>query len=269
MKSEIKRKEPPYKANYTTEDYDIARNFSSKVYNEFGGFIRAIMIFGGGSPPTVTGVKGDIDILIIVDNVSFYLTPEIIETYRIIVEKCAIETSNQLHITTLRLTSFWEYVRVGDPIVMNMLRSGVGLIDTGFVFPLQLLLYEGRIRPTPESVNAYFGKSKAAYYSAKSRLLQGAMDLYWAVMDCTHAALMHAGEIPATPQGAADKLYERYVKTNKLDKKYPEILRKFYDISRKILHREIKEIKGEQFDKMVTDAKEFIAALNTLCGRKV
>ena len=265
MKSEIKRKELPYKANYTTDDYDTARKFATKVYNEFGGFLKAIMVFGGGS---TTPTKGDIDMLIIVDNVSFYLTPEIIETYRIIVERSAMETSNRLHITTLRLTSFWEYVRSGDPIVMNMLRSGVALIDTGFVFPLQLLLFEGRIRPTKEAVDAYFGKSKAAFYSAKGRIIQGVMDLYWAVMDCTHAALMNVGEIPATPQSAADRLYEKFVITKKLDKKYPEMVRKFYEISRKIMHRDIREISGQDFDKMQKDAQDFISAMGKLAGRK-
>ena len=265
MRSEIRKKEIPYRANYTTEDYDTARQFASKVYKEFGGFIKGIMIFGGGSQ-TVT--KGDIDILIIVDNVSFYLTPEIIETYRIIIEKSAIETSNRLHITTLRLTSFWEYIRVGDPIIVNMLRSGVGLIDTGFIFPLQLLLYEGRIRPTEESINAYFGKSKSAFFNGKAKIIQAVMDLYWAVMDCTHAVLMSTGEIPSTPQNAAETLHQKFVVTKKLDKKYPEILKKFYDISRKILHREIKEVNGEMFDKMEKDAKDFIMALKKVVEQK-
>ncbi len=68
------------------------------------------------------------------------LTPEFVETYRIIVEKLALKHSKRLHITTLKLTNFWEYMRVGDPIGLNILRTSLPLYDVGFFEPLQQLL---------------------------------------------------------------------------------------------------------------------------------
>ena len=109
------------------------------------------------------GKQGDIDILIVFDDVSVNLTPEIVSTYRIIIEKVISEVSTRLHVTTIKLTTYWEYVRAGDPIGMNILRDGVALLDTGFFDPLHALLVRGRIRPSPESVWTYLRELPEPY----------------------------------------------------------------------------------------------------------
>ncbi len=364
MKAQIQRRENPFKSKYSKEDYDIAREFSTKLYKEFGALIKAIMIFGGesgstshvvpslqelsdsekkhklfvnefnkglqeqstlgqqlpqqhqaqdqsqysishqnsnhqsahhtaqqgahhqnspqsaqqnaeqfvkqGLPPQEKNIfaKGDIDILIIVDNVSFYLTPDLVEVYRVVTEKLAIETSKRLHITTLRITSFWEYMRVGDPVGINILRSGIALIDTGFIYPMQLLLFEGRIRPSPESVSAYFGRTTSSLLSSQSHLIQATLDLYWASIDASHAAIMHLGEIPTSPREVSHVLHERFVKTGKIHKKYPATMEKMYNLSRKILHREIREVSGKEYQEMFEEVKDFVDTLKKVSGRK-
>ena len=67
-----------------------------------------------------------------------------------------IESSEKLHITTLKFTSFWEYIRAGDPVGVNILREGMALIDSGFFEPMQQLLIQGKMRPSPEAVWVYF-----------------------------------------------------------------------------------------------------------------
>ncbi|MFO8241301.1 MAG: hypothetical protein R6T90_09945, partial [Dissulfuribacterales bacterium] len=62
-----------------------------------------------------------------------------VEAYRVIVEKIISKTSERLHITTLKFTNFWEYIRGGDPVGLNMLRGGIPLIDSGFFEPMQQL----------------------------------------------------------------------------------------------------------------------------------
>lgn len=254
MKAKIEKKEMPFKADYTREDYDTARDFSQKVYKEFGAFIRAIVIFGGSREHRQ---KGDIDLLIIVDNVSFYLTPEVIETYRVVTEKIAFDVSKRLHVTTLRFTSFWEYMRAGDPLGVNILRTGVALIDTGFFYPLQLMLFEGRIRPTPESVQAYMSRAASTLHNSRWHIMQAALDLYWAVIDSAHAALMRHGEIPPSPKDAPDMISEVLVKNREVDRSCPGIMNDFYLLSRKILHREIADISGKEFDKWYEKANFF------------
>ncbi len=271
MRFKIEKRENPNLQKYSKEDLDVAYKFSEKAYKEFADFIKTIVLFGSKSrrefDRNLEGTK-DIDILIVVDDTSIYLTSEVIETYRVITEKIASETSDRLHITTLQLTHFWDYARAGDPLAVNMLRDGVPLLDTGFFEPLQALLKQGRIRPTPESIWSYLGRASPTIYNSKWHLLQATLDLYWAVIDAAHAALMEHGEIPPSPAQVDDMLYEKLVKNKLLENKYVHTMKKFYDISRKIIHREIKEIKGKDYDKLLKEAEEFVERIRDLILKK-
>jgi hypothetical protein len=100
------------------------------------------------------------------------------------------KVSKKLHITTFKYTSFWEFVRNGDPIAINILRDGVPLIDREFFRPLQLLLLQGRIRPSQEAVWNYYYKSPETLQASKIKMISAVMDLYWAVIDAEPCALM-------------------------------------------------------------------------------
>lgn len=256
MKVKIEKKENPNKKRYDKKNIDVAYKFASSIYKEMGSYLKGIILFGSTSRKSTSA--GDIDILLILDDISIDLTPEFIQTYRIMVEKLVADISKKLHITTLKYTSFWEYVRNGDPVAVNILRDGYPLIDTGFFEPLQALLYQGRIRPSAESIWTYFSRSPVTLNNAKWHIMQATLDLYWAVIDASHAALMSIGEIPPTPSHVADMIREKLVKQKLLEAKYASIVNKFYDLSRMILHRDIKEVSGEEFDLYLKEAEEYI-----------
>ncbi|MBW2999415.1 hypothetical protein KY339_01980, partial [Candidatus Woesearchaeota archaeon] len=174
------------------------------------------------------------------------------------IQKIISEVSKRLHITSMRLTSFWEYVKSGDPVAINILRDGVAIIDSGFFEPLQALLKQGRIRPTSESVWSYFTRAPATLHNSKWHIMQATLDLYWAVIDAAHAALMRLKQIPPSPIHVADMLDEKMVKKKLLDKKYVETMRKFYNLSKMITHREIREIKGDEYEGYYKEAEEFV-----------
>ncbi|MEM4366234.1 MAG: nucleotidyltransferase domain-containing protein [Candidatus Woesearchaeota archaeon] len=256
---EITHRLPPNVGTYPTENREIARKFAKKVYAEFGNFIKAIILFGEAARRT--GKEHDIDILIVVDDVSIVLSPELVQTYRIIVEKAIGETSPKLHVMSLKLTTFWEYVRAGDPVIINILRDGVALIDSGFFDPLQLLLRQGRIRPSKESVWNYLVRAPYTISNSKWHILQATLDLYWAVIDSAHAALMHLGEIPPSPAHVAEMIYEKLVKKGIVSKRYAEIMANFYKLQKQITHRELKEISGNDYARYLKDAEDFIATM--------
>lgn len=267
MHFKIEKKENPNINKYQKTEIDIAYKFTEKTYKEFGDFIKSIVLFGSQSRKSEQK-KSDIDILIVIDDTAIYLTNEVIQTYRVIVEKISAEISDRLHVTTLQFTHFWDYCRVGDPIAINMLRDGVPLLDIGFFEPLQILLKQGKIRPTPESVWTYLGRAGPTLYNAKWHILQGALDLYWAVIDAAHAALMEHGEIPPSPGVVAELMENKLVKTKLLDKRYVDIMRNFYRLSRMIIHREIREIKGEEYDRYINEATDFVDTMRKLVLRK-
>ncbi|MBI4438668.1 nucleotidyltransferase domain-containing protein [Candidatus Woesearchaeota archaeon] len=248
---------------YSRDDLSTAYEFSKKIYSEFGTFVKAIVLFGSVAKNTKSG-KGDIDILILIDDVTVALSPELVQTYRIIVEKTMASTSPKLHVTSLKLSTFWEYVRAGDPVGINILRDGVALLDTGFFDPLHALLIRGRIRPSQESVWSYFSRAPKTIHNSKWHVLQAVLDLYWAVVDSAHAALMKLGEIPPSPDHVAYMMEQRMVQTMLISRKYSDTMNKFYTLQKRIIYRDIKEISGKEYDALLTEAQEFVTAMQQL-----
>ncbi|MCX6707284.1 MAG: hypothetical protein NT001_04045, partial [Candidatus Woesearchaeota archaeon] len=84
------------------------------------------------------------------------------------------------------------------------------------------------------------------------------LDLYWAVIDSAHAALMKYGEIPPSPSHVADLMNDKLVASGKTSQKYVQTMKDFYELSRKITHREIKEVTGAEYQKHFNDAQDFV-----------
>jgi uncharacterized protein (UPF0332 family) len=75
---------------------------------------------------------------------------------------------------------------------------------------------------------------------------------------------MKAGEIPPSPDHVADLLEERFVKRKLLEKKYSTIMRKYYRIMKMIMHRDIKDITGDQYEVYYKEADEFVKRMKKL-----
>ncbi|MFH0867756.1 MAG: nucleotidyltransferase domain-containing protein [Candidatus Woesearchaeota archaeon] len=260
MKFDLPKSSHPNLEKYEKHEIDLSYRFANDMYKEMGSLIRGVIIFGSAARKKIT-VRSDIDILVIIDDTTISLSPEVVEAYRVIVNKTIVNVSTRLHITTLRFTSFWDYIRNGDPIGINILRDGVALIDSGFFEPLQALLKRGKIRPTSESIWTYYIRAPNTLHNSKWHLLQATLDLYWSVIDAAHAALMKHGEIPPTPEHVADLLEDKLVKKKLLERKYVDIMRHFYKLMKMITHREIKEIKGEEYDKNYKRAEDFVSRM--------
>ncbi|MFC1691666.1 nucleotidyltransferase domain-containing protein [Nanoarchaeota archaeon] len=267
MEFEIKNQPKPASQKYSDSDIQLAYNFAKDLNKEFESFVKALVLFGSRSRKTASK-KGDIDVLIIVDDVTVFLTREMIEAYRLIIQKLILKHSTRLHVTTLKFTSFWEYIRAGDPIAINMLRDGMSILDTGFFDPLQMLLRQGRIRPTTESIWSYFSRAPATLYNSKWHLLQATVDLYWAVIDSAHAVLMTQNVIPPSPDHVADMLKEHLANKGIIEKKHVKTMRDFYQLQKAIMHRDMRSVSGQDYEKHYSRAKEFVDDMRKIIEKK-
>ena len=242
-------------------DIDTARRFAKVMYQEFGSFISGLVLFGS-SIKQPSNPKRDIDILVILDDVKITFTKDLVQTYRIITEKAIANVEpRRLHVQSMKLTSFWEYVRAGDPVAINILRYGVALIDTGFFDPLKLLLQQGRIRPSIESIHTYLSMSPASLKRSKQHLLTAVIDLYWAGIDAAHAALMSKGEIPPTPEHVSDMIQRHLVNNKEITRKYADIMRRLYIVYKKITRLELTEISGSDYEKLKNETEFFVEGM--------
>ncbi len=251
------------------QDTKLVYEFAKKVKQELGDFVKAIILFGSYArriqSQTLTKQSdktsekiNDIDILIIIDDINFAITKEVAEAYRLLVEKIIAQVSQKLHVTTFRFTSFWEYVRVSDPVAVNILRDGIPIFDIGFFEPLQMLLYQGRIRPSVEAIYAYYNRAPRSLQRSKDYLLMAVIELYWAVMDSAHAVLMKFGEVPPSPEHVASIMKQRLVKESLISKQDVLIVENFYKLMKQITTKQKTFITGKEFDKLLSQAQSFV-----------
>ena len=256
----IHKKNSKTKHDYSAHNIDIAYKFSKIIHDELGDLVKGIILFGSAARKRQD--VNDIDILLIIDDVSIRLVPELVQTYRIIVEKTVEKVSSKIHVTSMKFTSFWEYVRAGDPVAVNIIREGYALYDTGFFEPIQILLYQGRIKPSNEALWSYFNRGNQFLASSQRRLIDAVIDLYWGAMDIAHAALMSIDEVPVSPEEVPDLIEDKLVKTKLLNKKIPWTLRKLYSYNKKISSGKLKSISGAEFDFLLKETNFYFEHLS-------
>ncbi len=262
MEFPVKRREIP--SSHIPDDIQqIAYQFTTLVHKELGDLVRAVVLFGSASREPAKKPH-DIDILIIIDDVHVTFTAELQQAYRIIVENCVRHVDTRLHITTLRFSNFWEYVRTTDPIVATILRDGIAILDTGFFGPMQLLLRQGRLRPTHEAMWSYWARAPQLTLASKWKLMLGIIDLYWAVINSAHAALMAAGVTPQTPEHVPQLLKEHFVDKGLLDEHYARIAERFFTLQKDIYARRIETVAGARYDRLFEEADDFVKRMRTL-----
>ena len=248
------------------KEADIAADFATKAYKRFDKVIKSIVLFG--STVKQSAVAGsDIDIVIIIDDVTINWDQELTAWYRQELEK--IIKNNQysasLHINTIRLSTWWEDLMRGDSVVLNILRYGEAMIDVaGFFNPLKALLIRGKIRPTPEAI--YAALQRAPAHIARSKAAEiGAIDgLFWSMVDSAHAALIAANVPPASPEHISGDLKEYFVNSGKLKMKYVIWYRDLLMLHKKISHGEVKDLKGVEIDAWQERAEEFLQVMANL-----
>ena len=248
------------------KESDIAMDFATKVYKKFDKIVKSVILFGSATKQTtVTG--SDIDIIIILDDVAVNWDQELIAWYREELEKLVKRNPYQgsLHINTVKLSTWWEDMMRGDPVVINILRYGEAMIDmAGFFNPLKNLLIKGKIKSTPEAI--FSALQRAPIHIARSKIAElNAIDgLYWSMVDSAHAALIAANVPPASPEHIPGDLKENFVNTGKLKMKYVVWYRDLLVLHKKITHGEIKNLKGVEIDDWQDRAEEFLEVMANL-----
>jgi len=182
-------------------EHSIAMDFATKVYKEFEKVVKAIILFG--SVVKKSQVAGsDIDIIIVVDDVSVSWDQEVIAWYREELDKILKSNpySREIHINTVKLSTWWDDLIRGDPVIINVLRHGESLIDVGGFFnPLKFLLLQGKIKPTPESIYSCLKRAPMHIARSKAAELNSIEGLFWSMVDSAQAVLSALNILSPSP----------------------------------------------------------------------
>ena len=245
---------------------EIALDFATKVYQKFDKMVKSVVLFG--STIKQSNVAGsDIDIVIIIDDVSINWDQELIAWYREELEKTLKSNpyNREIHVNTIKLSTWWEDLLKGDPVVINIIRYGESIIDFGGFFePLKYLLVKGKIKSTPEAV--YNALQRAPLHISRSKVaeLNAVEGLYWAMVDSAHAALIAANVSPPSPEHIPINLKETFVDNKKLKMKYVIDYRDLHYLHKKIAHGEVTDLKGVEIDEWQVKTEDFMRTMAQL-----
>jgi predicted nucleotidyltransferase/uncharacterized protein (UPF0332 family) len=246
-----------------TKDIDLVYSFAAKIASKeyLGGLIQAVVLFGSVSRDEAR--KGsDLDVLVILDDISNEITSEMASAYSLTVGSllAKLNAHDKIHLTTLGLIRFWDGVRNGEPVITSILRSGKAIVDTGFFGPLKAMLDKGMIKPTRESVVSHLRMAESLLKNIYLHYRRSASDLYWAVIDASQALLMHAGEEPPHPK-AIPSLYRKIAKKHGLSITHARTIELFLGMMADAKKGKIKKFTGKDIDSLRAKAKSFVKAV--------
>ena len=250
---------------------EIAMDFATKIYKKFNETIKSIVLFGSSAKKSSTP-NSDIDIIIIIDDVAIKWDLELIAWYREELGKVIGGNPyiKSLHINTVKLSTWWQDLIRGDPVVINVVRYGDALIDFGgFFSPLKILLQEGKIRSTPEAIYTLLQRAPTHMARTRASMLAAIDGLYWAYVDSAHAALIAANVMPPSPEHIFQSLKDNFVDKGMLKMKYAESYRDLHLLAKDIIHGKIAEIKGNDIDEWFGKSDDFLKEMASIVDKLV
>jgi uncharacterized protein (UPF0332 family)/predicted nucleotidyltransferase len=238
---------------------DIAMDFAQKLYLKFDKLIKAVVLFGSTAKRNNT-IGSDVDIIIIIDDAIVKFDEKLILWYRENLGEILKLNPyrEELHINTVKLSTWWTDLYMGDPTVINIIRYGDTLIDFGgFFSPLKIMLQEGRIKPTPEAIYTCLNRAPLHITRSKFAQISAIEGCYWSMVDSSQALLMAIKIIPPSPENIPILLKENFVDKKLLKMNSVIDFKELYDLHKKMMHGELHNIEGKTIDEWQYKAEQF------------
>ena len=253
----------------------VSQIHKSLVLQKFDKYIVSYVIAGSLVRGEATK-ESDVDVFVIVNDTDVKRMPrlELKERLRgMICHQHVAEASalagvkkNILNVQIYLLTDFWESVKDAHPVIFTFIRDGIPLYDKGTFLPWKALLKMGRLKPSPEAIDMFMSMGDKTIKRAKATFLDVfVQDIYWGVLTPSQALLMLYGLPPPTPKQTVSEMKKVFFEKEKMiEKKYINILEKVVGIYKDYEHEKIKELKGTELDKLLTDMEDYLKRLKEL-----
>ena len=251
---------------YHYENLKITRELAKDLILELKELVRSIVIFGSNTNNTLDK-DSDIDLMIILDNVSVFVTDELREAYNIILRKLTSKHTDKFHILTINLSDFWDMARKGDPVLINILRFGIPIFDRDLFEPVQYLLEIGKIKPSRETAVNYIARANTLLEETKNHLEEACLDLYYSIIDAVHSSLICNNITPPSPK-EMPKIFKKTFNNDAKLKLFTTDIDFFYKLAKDIEYKRIK-IDGKLYDLANIKAKKIISELNKYVNEKI
>jgi len=264
MKFKIQRRKKRHlTVRHRHKELALAEKFGDAVVKEFGDKIKSVILARDESH------DGTVKVYVILDDVTFAVHEEHVAHYMSAMKRIINKVGKNIHVHTLKLSHYWDDVVEMSLDQIEKLRNGYAVYDVGFFEPMQQLLFQGRVKPSYESMGIYFIRAPETFKRAQGHVKQAIVDLYWAVMNASQAALMRHGELSPAPSQVADLMQHKFVRAKVLEPQYVTTVDKFYHLAKGIEHKEIVDVKGVDYDAYFKEAVGFVRRMRELMGIKI
>src|SRR3989339_1065700 len=243
----------------------LAERYKDEVLKRYKDIVKAIVIFGSFTRQDFHE-KSDIDMLVVIDDVTARFTPEMKDEFDDRLYDIAKRISENMTVQPAWLLSeFWDMARIGHPLLFTIVRDGWALYDTGFFIPVRKLLELGKIPTTLEAVEKFMETAPQKINRVETaKLYMIAEDLYYSMLNSSQAVLMYMGLNPPSPKHTPLDVKEHLVDAGLLEKEYLDDLENIINFRKQVEHKEIKDITGQRLDELIDKAKKFVSRMEQL-----
>lgn len=243
----------------------LANRFKEEVLKKYGNIVKAIVLFGSLTRADFHE-KSDIDMLVVIDDVTARFTPEMKDEFDDRLYDIAKSISENMTVQPAWLLSeFWDMARIGHPLLFTIVRDGWALYDTGFFIPVRKLLELGKIPTTLEAVEKFMETAPQKINRVETaKLYMVAEDLYYSMLNSSQAVLMYMGQNPPSPKHTPLDVKEHLVDQKLLEENYLRDLESVIEFRKGVEHKEVKDITGQQLDEFIQKAKQYVSRMEQL-----
>lgn len=238
----------------------LLNQYAANVVQKFGRYIKSVVAFGG----TKRHKHADIDVAVLVDDtdVTRLSRGQLKEKLFQRLIEVAYVTDKAIHPQPYLLTEFWEYVRHGNPVLFNVLRTGIPLYDTGFFLPVQMIFKQGLINPSAEAIDKHIILSVELLNLTEDMMNKKMIyNLEQAVVAAGQAVLMECGFRPPGPREVGEFM-QKLVEDKKIEKKYADFATDIVLKFKETEHGTLKEISGKEIDVFLDKTRDFVKRMD-------
>ncbi len=246
-----------------------AEEFSDKLVDKLGEKVKCVAVYGS-VPKGEHTHESDIDTFVVLDDTKLEedVPKEAKDKIRKKVTDLATETDDRITIQYFSfLTDFWDSIRQGEPLVIQVLRVGEPVYDVGVFMPAKRMLERGKIKSTDEAVKKRLRLAAAGYKKAEKEVRSSIPHkLEQAVANAGQAPIMLTGRAPPGKEDVGDVLEEMFVKDDgPLEEEYVDIARKIDEFSDKA-EKHPDEVSIEELGEQLERVDDFIRRMHQLAG---
>lgn len=260
------KKKSPNQSGMTREEaMERAVRFTNEARKQYGDVVKSVLIFGsivrGDAKKT-----SDADVWVILDDTATKGSDDLekIQSHLQIIA----HDLKEVHVQVTPLTEFWQWIKMGSPELVNFLRYGLAIYDSGFIKPVQRMLSMGMIPPSEETITLRARAADARYKKLKLDIKSMVFDFRYCASDIIQAVVMHHYKEQPDPKDIP-KYLEKLVKDKKIEKiwidKYNEINKLWKDID----HKVVKNVDAAYLEKAMVLAKEITDRFKKLLPKEI